>query len=771
MDLSIGPLGARARVPGLLIGSGLVAAFAVVWFVANLDHQRGPALLLWLPSALAAAIATIGYLRIAADRGLPDPTRRFWRHLSVSTALVGVGSLVQAFDVLTAPGPGQRSPLAMIAIDGVAVFFTIWALCRLPLGRQTWGERLRVGLDAGALMLASAVFLWHFNTRPLLDSGDERGTAFARAMLVTVIALVAVVATAKAVLSSDAYVDRSALRMLALAMIVGSASPIGNRFLHDHPYLLISQIVVPLVMFVCVVAGERQRAAGGWSSAVAGVGPQPFALLPYGAVLAVDALLIQVTWSAPADDERIMVLCAVILTVIVVVRQLIAVQDNQRLLASLNHGATHDALTTLPNRVLFNERLQAALDAPDDRRISVALVDLDDFKVVNDTLGHDVGDALLVGVAKRLAGSVRRGDTVARLGGDEFVVVLDDADEADADRTAERIIESLTAPIAAAGHELTVRVSIGIANGRAGDDPSVLLRRADIAMYTAKNIEGSAYTHYELGMTAGGADHGQLGAQLHHGIGDEQFFLLYQPIVALDRGELTGVEALIRWAHPVRGVLAPIDFIPLAERTGLIVPLGRWVIRQACRQMAAWSAEHGTAAPGVMNVNVSACELREPGFAAHVASVLAETGVVPDRLALEITETAALELGESMPNLRALRDVGVRIALDDFGTGHSTLTLLHTCPVDQIKLDRSFTQAAPSTEPAIAAVVIHLAQALGLHVVAEGVETQQQADRLRRLGYEVAQGYFFARPTAPAAISAAIRRRRPLELVPSQPAA
>jgi EAL domain-containing protein (putative c-di-GMP-specific phosphodiesterase class I) len=318
---------------------------------------------------------------------------------------------------------------------------------------------------------------------------------------------------------------------------------------------------------------------------------------------------------------------------------------------------------------------------------------------------------------------------------------------------------------------LPIRASIGIADGRSGDDASELLRHADIAMYAAKNLTGSGYLHYEPGMAAIVADHTHLGVELREGIADDQLFLLYQPIVALDGGRLTGVEALVRWQHPTRGTLPPDTFIPVAERTGMIVPLGRWVFREACRQIATWTAEHGDAAPGVLNVNVSARELREPGYADDIAAVLATSGVAPSRIAIEITETTIFELGASVTNLTALRELGVRIALDDFGTGHSTLSLLQDCPVDELKLDRSFTQAESNGNPTIAAAVIHLAQALGLHVVAEGVETPQQADQLRSLGYQTAQGYYFARPMPAGLLGEALRERRPLHPVPHQASA
>jgi diguanylate cyclase (GGDEF)-like protein len=377
----------------------------------------------------------------------------------------------------------------------------------------------------------------------------------------------------------------------------------------------------------------------------------------------------------------------------------------------------------------------------------VALIDLDDFKIVNDNLGHEAGDALLIAVAQRLTGCVRATDTVARLGGDEFVVIFTGVEPAAASAAAERIITALAPPVVAEGHELLIRASIGIADGVPGSDPSDLLRQADIAMYAAKNLGGSRYLSYEAGMAGAVANHAQLGAELRQAIIDEQFHLLYQPIVDLSAGgRLIGVEALVRWTHPVRGAIPPVDFIPLAERSGLIVPLGRWVVREACRQFAAWTAEHGAAAPAALNVNVSARELREPGFAGDVTVALAEAGMPAHRLVLEVTETTVLQLGGSVTNLATLREMGVRVSLDDFGTGQSTLSVLQNCPVDELKLDQTFTQAQDMEQPAIAAAVLQLARVLGVHVVAEGVETPQQADRLRAIGYQAAQGYHFARP-------------------------
>ncbi|HLL69745.1 MAG TPA: EAL domain-containing protein [Micromonosporaceae bacterium] len=735
------------RTDPLLLTSFSIVIFAIVWFGVNLDRPRA-LWLLWLPSPLAAAMLTAVFQRVARTERLPALTRRFWRHLSFSAAMVGAGSLAQAYDALQDPlAGGQRTGPAMLISYTCAIAIVMWALLRLPLGVQARGERLRVALDAGTVMLAAAAFLWHFNTRPLLALGADRSTTLITSAMVALLALLAVFAIAKVVLSSHAFIDRAALRLLACAILIGSLSALPQQYLSSQPHLMSTQLSVPAVMFLAAWAGVRQRASGQLPAGTfADVGRRPFTVLPYLAVAAVDALLLTLLWS-PNDDELVIGVVAVLLTGLVVLRQVTAFQDNRRLLDQLDHGATHDTLTNLPNRRLFNERLQHALTSGTPRTVSVALIDLDDFKVVNDNLGHEIGDALLVAVAQRLTTCVRAPHTVARLGGDEFVLILDEVGPAAASATAETITAALTEPIAAQGHELLIRASIGIADGGTGDEPSQLLRRADIAMYAAKNLGGSRHLHYQAGMAGTVANHAQLGVELRQAILAEQFVALYQPIVSLDSdAQITGVEALVRWVHPVRGMLPPSEFIPLAERTGLIVPLGRWILRHACFQLVAWTAEHGATNPAFLNVNVSARELREGGYADDVAAALADSGLAPDRLTLEITETTIFELGASVTNLQHLRDMGVRIALDDFGTGQSTLTQLQNCPVDQLKLDRSFTRATVNTEPTIAAAVLQLARVLRLAIIAEGVETAQEAHRLRHIGYETAQGYFFARP-------------------------
>jgi diguanylate cyclase (GGDEF)-like protein/PAS domain S-box-containing protein len=417
----------------------------------------------------------------------------------------------------------------------------------------------------------------------------------------------------------------------------------------------------------------------------------------------------------------------------------------------LSHEASHDALTGLANRVLFADRVAAAVRRPTDARFSVVLVDLDDFKTVNDTLGHAAGDALLVHVADRMRATVRPTDTVARLGGDEFAILFDGLAAESIDGVLTRIADTLLEPAYLDGHLLSVQASFGVVDGHGGNDAGELMRQADIAMYEAKERGEGGHLRYADGMEARGAERSRLTAALRTALAEDQMVLHYQPVVTLPDGRMTGVEALVRWAHPERGLLGPGAFIDTAEQSGLVVPLGRWVLREAVRQAAAWVDELGDAAPGTVSVNASARQLREPGFAAEVTDALAAAGLPAHRLTIELTESTAIGGGATTETLRSLRAMGVRLSLDDFGTGASTLSLLATCPVDQIKLDRSFT---PIPGPdAIATAVIQMATAFGIEAVAEGVETPEQAERLRRLGYTRAQGYLFAKPLPPAEIS------------------
>jgi diguanylate cyclase (GGDEF)-like protein/PAS domain S-box-containing protein len=427
------------------------------------------------------------------------------------------------------------------------------------------------------------------------------------------------------------------------------------------------------------------------------------------------------------------------------------VTDNRRYQEELAYQAAHDELTGLANRTLFGRATDQVLAAGDPGRTAVALVDLDDIKTIIDRLGHTVGDALLKVVGQRLLAGVRPGDTVARLGGDEFAVLLRDVEPGDLLRHVHGLLDELAVPVHAHGHELLVRASVGVTRGAPGLDAGELLRRADVAMYVVKGTGGGRGAEFDAIMDERAQEHARLAADLSCAVQRGELHLRYQPIVSLPEGTITGLECLVRWVHPVRGPVSPAEFIPVAERTGLIVPLGAWILNQACRQAARWVAELGDRAPDRITVNVSARQLIEPDFAATMAGALAASGLSSDRLVMEITETAVFNGGPALETVQAVRALGVLVALDDFGTGHSSLGLLRTCPVDMLKVDKSFVDgvAVSLEQEAIVTSISQIGTAMRLQVVAEGVETAEQAERLHTLGYRYAQGFHFARPLTP----------------------
>ena len=432
------------------------------------------------------------------------------------------------------------------------------------------------------------------------------------------------------------------------------------------------------------------------------------------------------------------------------------VTEQRTLETRLRHQAFHDALTGLPNRALFFERLGRALARlrRDGSPCAVLFLDLDRFKDINDTVGHDAGDRLLVAVAARLGGGLRDGDTLARLGGDEFTVLLEHVAAApEAVRATTRLLDALAAPFILDGQEYRFTASIGIALGRADHArPEDVLRDADIAMYRAKEGGRARYALFDPAMQAQLVARLALERDLRLALERREFTLLYQPIVDLRTGYLTKVEALVRWHHPTRGLVPPLDFIPLAEETGLIRALGRWVLGEACRQARAWQVA-GT--PVAVAVNLTALEFQHPDLADEVAAALAAAGIEARWLRLEITESLAMrDVAATIATLGLLRAMGVVIAIDDFGTGYSSLAYLKRLPVGALKVDKAFIDGlgADDEDTAIVSAIITLGHTLGLRVIAEGVETVEQATLLRALGCDQAQGYHFARPLPAAAL-------------------
>ncbi len=420
----------------------------------------------------------------------------------------------------------------------------------------------------------------------------------------------------------------------------------------------------------------------------------------------------------------------------------------------LRHHAFHDPLTDLPNRALFMNRLEQALAARPggERPVAVLFLDLDNFKLVNDSLGHEVGDRLLVGVAGRLRASLRPADTVARLGGDEFAILLEDvADQGDAIRAALRVAKRLGPPFSLEGHEVFATTSIGIAFcTSAGSSAENLLRVADRAMYQAKR-GGEVYALKSgLGTSGQALRRLELEGDLRRALEREEFRICYQPEIVLENGRTAGMEALVRWEHPERGLLLPSRFVPVAEETGLIVPIGLWVLGAACRQARAWQERYPGGPRPTVWVNLSGKQLQRPKLLDEVAEALQEAGLHPSGLGLEITESVMMEDTRStIATLRELAALGVRLAIDDFGMGYSSLSALRHFPVQLLKIDRSFVDGLEDDAPegaAFLSAMIGLARALGMKTVAEGVETGEQAARLREIGCEMAQGTYFSEP-------------------------
>jgi diguanylate cyclase (GGDEF)-like protein/PAS domain S-box-containing protein len=427
------------------------------------------------------------------------------------------------------------------------------------------------------------------------------------------------------------------------------------------------------------------------------------------------------------------------------------VRDRKALQQQLVHQAFHDPLTGLPNRALFLDRLEhaRARSRPESGTQAVLFVDVDRFKLVNDSLGHRAGDHVLQTVAARLSGIIRPSDTVARFGGDEFTVLLEHVhDAAEAAQVAGRILHELRLPMPAGGRDVVVTVSIGIAVAEPGNAPGDLLAAADIAMYQAKSSGKDRFVVATPDADERALARLDLEMELREAISAGQLEVHYQPVVSAQTGALYGLEALVRWRHPRLGLLGPNRFMDVAEESGLVLPLGEWVLEQACAAAVGWQHRHPDA-PLVMAVNLSARQFQQPDLCQRVADVLARTGLEPNLLALEITETVVMEDTEAtLGTLRALKQLNVRISVDDFGTGYSSLSYLKRFPVDTVKIDKSFVDGLGTgpVDREIVRAVIRLARAVGMQTVAEGVETAAQQEQLRTLGCSMLQGYLLARP-------------------------
>ncbi|MCM4075966.1 putative bifunctional diguanylate cyclase/phosphodiesterase [Paractinoplanes hotanensis] len=748
-----------------------VAAIGTLWCVVYLRTGAGTEAIAYVFVPVGGALATVSVLGlIRRGSGLDPVAGRFWRAIVLAVGTVTVGYAWLAADMLTHAGEARTrsmpAPAAALAIAGFLI--AIWALARVPVAAARGAERWRMALDRMIAFLGCSAALWYLGLAPMLTAREPWSPQ--ATFLVGLGLVVAVGAATKVSYIAGGPVDRVAMRFIAAAggVPAGADAVLAVQFgyLASVPA---QAVVMPLApVFITLGVAAQNRADRGLRPPPVRVG----VLLPYLAMVLVDVPLIAVALGAPLRRPmRVVLIAAVVVTALVMVRQYLAYRENARLLRNarfqeerLQHEVSHDGLTGLANRALFRDRLTTELAAGGPT--TVLLLDLDDFKAVNDLLGHGVGDRLLVSVSLLLHTEVGGRGLPARVGGDEFAVVLNGSG-LDPEQLAERLLTALSHPISE--HRLLVQASIGIATAAPGATVDSVLRNADVALYTAKQQGKAGFVRYVDGMGEPVLAHMQLGAELRRALDNDEFRVVYQPIVRLDSNRVIGVEALVRWHHPSRGVVGPGDFIPAAERTGLIVPLGRFVLRETCRQAAAWLDEFGPDALKEAGLNVSARQLHDPDFVSEVAKALADSGLPCERLVLEVTESAVLRGPQVSRALHELDHMGIRLALDDFGTGESSLSLLRAFPAAIVKLDKSFVDgieiddghpAAADARQAVARAVIQLAHALGLDTVAEGIESPEQVTALRELGYTLGQGFHLAEPMTADGVSRLLARQQ-----------
>jgi diguanylate cyclase (GGDEF)-like protein len=612
--------------------------------------------------------------------------------------------------------------------------------------RATGAARL---VDAAIVATGIGLVFWVFVLHPI--AADSSASALERGISTAYPAVDALLLAMLARLFTDAGGRTASTRLLGLAALLLLAADVSFSLLTLYsaadPRPVDAVFLASYVSWAAAAMHPSMATAGSHDATASGhttVGRGRLAVFAGCSLLAPLMLFVPGVGADPIDRLAVGI-GAIALFLLVLARMGGFMTKVQRQSAELHRLAMQDDLTGLANRRRLDQALRAALAGGCPQ---VALLGLNGFKNVNDELGRPVGDRVLGVLAERLVRAAPAGALVARMDGDEFAVLLADADSAAARAMAVNLVGALRAPVRAGGHELLVGVGIGLAGG-AGADPVELLRQAETAMHAAKQT-GEPYRRWSPALDDRAGEHARLGAEMRLALDAGQFRLVYQPIVAAPSGRVVAVEALVRWDHPERGLVSPVQFVPVAEQNGLIVELGEWILRTACHRLAHWRAAVGAGAPDKVSVNVSARQLARPGFAATVAAALADSGLPAACLAVEVTETAVFEGGQAVVALHELRALGVQIALDDFGTGHSSLGLLQTVPVDILKVDKSFVDRITEAgrHAVIAEALIQVSAGLGLAAVAEGVETAEQAEALHRLGYRLLQGYHFGRPVA-----------------------
>jgi diguanylate cyclase (GGDEF)-like protein len=711
-------------------------------------------LFFWPIDVVVISAAWLASRRCSASPRL----RSAWRLLALASATNLCGDIGSTIYEVTGQNPYPS------VVDAAYLSFyplMLWGLLRFAVGRRSVAERVRLGLDLAVVAIGGSAVVLYVVLGPIAAQGGQSVLGVVFSIAYPVGDMVLLVGLASVLLRQAAPSAQRALQFMAVGLLFFVVADVTYGYIALHSGYQSGDPVDTLYM-VALALFAVAAAAQGTATRSPQMPTEPprrrASWPPYLATALGFGLLIFVQRHNAFFPNLSLAAVAVLLATLVSGRQYLAQHDLLRTQRELSHQSLHDSLTGLPNRILVYDRAEQMLARARRQQTPAAALylDIDGFKGVNDSFGHAAGDELLKVVSERLRGAIRESDTVGRLGGDEFALLTEhSALDASPELVAERLLEVLRQPIdlnAAGGRSLSITASIGVAYGQQ-TSAEELLSDADLALYEAKGAGKDRFTVFESRMQTAVKDRLELQMDLNEALLTGQFFLLYQPIFDLEAERMIGIEALIRWRHPTRGIIAPDRFIPIAEETGLIVPIGRWVLDTACEQAAAW---HRRGHRLGMSVNVSARQLEHDNLVDHVQEALDSSGLDPGSLTLEITETALMrDSAAATQRLRLLKALGVCIAIDDFGIGYSSLAYLRQFPVDALKIDRSFISGIAASREASNALIhtlVQLGKTLGLKTLGEGIEDKAQLEHLQREQCDLGQGFLLARPLEAAAV-------------------
>jgi diguanylate cyclase (GGDEF)-like protein len=754
-----------SRATVIVVGVGLV------WLCAHALGLLGPLAVATFPLLNIGALVTI-LLGVRYNR--PDVAWP-WYSLAAAIALFFAGGIARETMGTLGLITSSRSIVPdLITIPGyflaAAGFFGI--VHARQRGRDSEIDTL---LDAAVSALAAMALGWLFLLNPSQLSHSPLSVRLILATYPTLsVLLVALAASIAFSRGSRRVVANNLLMLSMISVLVGDVVyMLVETHVVDIPKNLVDlPYAIGLLLLTATVLHPSMRDITAPVPAQEAT-PTIGRLVVVAVALAIPGIITVMRVDAPTGDRIAMTVIVLSLTAAAITRLFRAVRAHARSEARLVHQATHDLLTGLPNRAYVQEYVGQALQSATTRnRVALMFLDVDRFKLVNDSYGHTHGDAFLVAVAQRLRASIRPSDLVARIGGDEFVVVGSGlGSDAEALELGQRTRRLFSAPFEVRGAELTSTVSIGVAMSDGTDEEAnaeTMIRDADIAMYSAKESGRDTVASFDASMRDRVSKRLDLERDLHHALERQELVLHYQPVMDIPSGRVTGFEALIRWNHPAWGLVSPLTFIPVAEETGLIIDIGAWALGEACRQMQSWRSELPDGDSMTMAVNVSARQLRNNGIVGRVQRALFESGLPRGALTLELTESTLMEDPTGAPEvLNRLKALGIELAIDDFGTGYSSLAYLRGFPVDTVKIDRAFVMnvdGPDSADATLVAAIVAMADALGIATIAEGVESETQAERLVELGCALAQGFLYSRPqpaqNIPETITRLAARRR-----------